>query len=489
MVLEYVLWTDKIPFLKTQLLELAGLTKVGDADPNELLYMREEARELWDFLSKRDTRKKLGLIRGPPGSGKSRVVWSWLCYQSYAYQKNVVWLHLDQSGGVALTSINCEGYANTYLVTEIGSSNFRSFLEEHPELDIVVVDGITKEGYTSFAQCLLLWCKGKSERQVLIVTSAHVTIAAEQLQSSGTIIFDMSSWNIDQYRRACTNADFLARIASFLGEGFDTDEQISNKHTLAGGCIRWMFGMDAKSAKNDIDAHLLNVSNFEELLQGSSGGRESTAINHLQCWYPDANGKFKPFIVSQYVLRQLSGKCSLQSVTSCYRNSMVACNPALLGWVFELDFLAQLHHLNASHQNMELCNILNESVTWRVPKVVRFNSDDYKTIPSAGTYWLIPEKWDQAGYDAVYFEDNLARMVQVTTTVHRRNLKLEYFASLLNTLAENNHRYFENVEVVVVFPNGTEEITLGSVTGDLRHWGTSLDPSDFVKFLKLKKSD
>ena len=170
---------------------------------------------------------------------------------------------------------------------------------------------------------------------------------------------------------------------------------------------------------------------------------------------------------------------------------MVACNPALLGWVFELDidFLAQLHHLNAIHQNMELCNILNESVTWRVPKVVRFNSDDYKTIPSAGTCWLIPEKWDQAGYDAVYFEDKLARMVQVTTTVHRRNLKLEYFASLLNTLAENNHRYFEKVEVVVVFPNGTEEITLGSVTGDLRHWGTSLDPSEFVEFLKLKKSD
>ena len=82
------------------------------------------------------------------------------------------------------------------------------------------------------------------------------------------------------------------------------DEQISNKHTLAGGCIRWMFGMDAKSAKDDIDTHLFNVSNFEELLQGSSGGRESTAINHLQCWYPDTEGKFK-LLVSMFFANYL----------------------------------------------------------------------------------------------------------------------------------------------------------------------------------------
>ena len=57
-------------------------------------FFRQESADLWNNLSECETGM---VIQGPPGVGKSSLVWAWLCHKSQRQGKKVLWIHLSPS--------------------------------------------------------------------------------------------------------------------------------------------------------------------------------------------------------------------------------------------------------------------------------------------------------------------------------------------------------------------------------------------------------
>lgn len=81
-------WPAVNPYLKIQNMAEAGLTQ---EKTSAILYMRPEAVQLWDCLLNES--KYIFNISGPPGTGKSSVVWAWACWRARVHRKKIIWLH------------------------------------------------------------------------------------------------------------------------------------------------------------------------------------------------------------------------------------------------------------------------------------------------------------------------------------------------------------------------------------------------------------
>ena len=69
--------------------------------------------------------------------------------------------------------------------------------------------------------------------------------------------------------------------------------------------------------------------------------------------------------------------------------------------------------------------------------------------------WLMPNIWNQGGYDGVYLEKtngrNVIRFVQ-TTTRDSHDVKLQFFIELINKLKTSNVVYAHEVKIFFVVP-------------------------------------
>jgi hypothetical protein len=128
-------------------------------------------------------------------------------------------------------------------------------------------------------------------------------------------------------------------------------------------------------------------------------------------------------------------------------------NPALDGWVFELDFLARIksavnkievfngrfHYYEGSLSTASSNN--NIEVSMAIP----FNSSAELDLTDDSHLrlnhsWYLPRKYDQGGFDAVELIDNKLRFYQITRA-KTHSLKTEYMLSFLhkfNALRESN---------------------------------------------------
>lgn len=64
--------------------------------------MRSESCDIWDRLEK-STKKRI-IIEGPPGVGKSSLVWAWVLWR--AQKEVVVWLHIHRDRPLRLVLLN-----------------------------------------------------------------------------------------------------------------------------------------------------------------------------------------------------------------------------------------------------------------------------------------------------------------------------------------------------------------------------------------------
>jgi energy-coupling factor transporter ATP-binding protein EcfA2 len=417
------------------------------------------------------------LIQGPPGSGKSSVVWFWACLM--AETSDIMWVHMIPGGFISCARL-CQGKIRAF-TTEF---EFVARIIRECRSHTIILDGITKGemNLIGAARMGIDRLDNIGGPLVIAVASSQLIIAVEHLEQLYIEELSMDSWTLDQYQQCCNDDNFYQQVEPMLGEGGEKEEKIINKYHYAGGSARWMFGFDVDRICCDIKKQIAKCDDFTKLIEDSSGPSSNVAVNHLR----QKRGE-NHFIISNYVMRELVQKCDRSFIKALTNVSLIRGNPSFDGWIFEMDFLIQIREMCKDVNNPTL-QLLNQDES----NAEKWQGDGYQTFTHPAelkgrafkhNMWLIPKKWNQGGYDAVELVDSESiRFVQVTRG-ETHDLKLHFMETFLreSELVES----MTKVDVVFVVPLESSFTlpTYGNVIGSLTNW-------DFeqLKVLRIKRS-
>jgi hypothetical protein len=457
------------PFVKA-----TNLTCGGWSNDEQLLFVRPEAVALWLALDNMD---KALHVEGPPGTGKSTISWAWACFRA-KQNMSLLWVHRDHTGSGRVAHFDSDGG----IVSLPAKSDLLSQFIDTAIADVVIVDGITKKS-DALLGAALTWCKQGDQRKVVVVSSSQIVLPVEDYDVHRMSKYSMPSWSRKQYVTACANDQFYESVKAFLGDEDTKEERLANKFFVAGASARWMFAVTRdKLVEEEIPTYIEELDNMQALISGMNGKRSATAVNHLCMVNKDRKG----FIVSEFAMRLIAEKCELSFVSQATNFAKKFKNKSFDGWVFELDFLLQLRLADEGGRDLTVYDGQAEE-HWTVGGRESFDHAlEIAAMELQDGVWLIPQRWNQGGFDAVQvLGGNAVRFVQVTRAA-THTLKLHYFVEVIEQIVAAN-RQVEAVDVVFVVPPDVEfqAPTAANVVGDLRAWNWNLS---MLRVLKVNRS-
>lgn len=284
-----------------------------------------------------------GIIEGPPGVGKSSLMWLW-CLLAPQSAKPILWIHITK------LEIEFCLLRNSSCCSAKGRiEDVRSVLSSVAS-QILVVDGLSKKNQETLLLDAWEWKQVESQaRKLFLVSSEQVNLAPDSDVKIERLA--LSSWKMSDYLLAVQNQDFLRLVSPMLDQNeAENDEEselesiLNSKFYFAGGSARWMFGKTTTEVIGAVKYYLDRHDDPRALTRGFTGSRAKTSINHLL--QEDEHGKV--FLVSEYVTIQLA----IRFRASFIAEARTLGNPAFDGWVFAADFFNQLHEAKASNQSL-----------------------------------------------------------------------------------------------------------------------------------------
>ena len=377
-------------------------------------------------------------VVGAPGTGKSMVAWAWTCFTALSTpRKNIIWVHLNKADNKISLCHFDKGKIKTF---EKGSQMFEKTIRD-VNADLMVIDGVTNKDYDLFTSASTEWRLNSERRRVAIIMSASVVLSSQQQKQAQLEEWHMPSWTLDNYEAACANPEFYNQVKKFLPKGYDQiKDQLASKFFMAGSSARWMFSFKYEELEDEIKKQLGRVENKEWILSDISGNNCERAVGHLR--FEDKNKGV--FFVSQYVMIQVAKKCELQFIKDAYTFIAKHRNPAFKGWIVEFDFLGQLHQA-LRHKTKVVVRKDKQELHLPVTVIKYINTDGagpsfLQNLKKRPGLWLIPTRWNQGGYDAVYIDNNnTVNFVQITIS-GRHDLKLQYMQNLFTQLCPPKRR-------------------------------------------------
>ena len=394
-------------FVKLEHLKLAGLMC-----PSECCFIRKAWEDLWSQLV---SGKCNYFLTGPPGTGKSCLVWAWCCWKSQTAP--VRWIHIDPAKDVWMVDLSAGKL--TAVRHELGELDS---LIKYTDAPILVVDGLTVDQKNLTGILCIWWQSNPQMRRLVLVTSlqfgwsqeVHLRLELETIISVG--------WTLEEYSEACKDTTFYNAVLPNLDADpstTDPEELISAKFFLAGASARCMFTFNTEQLRKEITWHISRVENWQLLLAGLRGNRSSFAVNHLITTF-DTTPNARDTLVSEFVARKIAVNCESSFIIEVTNMLSILKNPSFDGWVFQMDFL---HRLN-SRGKMGRGTIVftNSNEHWIIPSfpINFFNEDELETLLKGSTNstlnnaWFLPTKVNQGCYDILQLVGTVLCVVQLT---------------------------------------------------------------------------
>jgi len=159
-------------------LSYAALDKKSET--KTLLFMREPVKLLLEHLNQNTA---ISLIEGPPGSGKSSIVFLWCWNIACVGNKSVCWIHLSELSCSVCILKDSKLKQETLKLDQIST-----FLDSCDET-VLVIDGVVTQ-FKSVVGIASFWQKTATNRLLILVTSVQLFIKEEELQAN-----DVSRWD------------------------------------------------------------------------------------------------------------------------------------------------------------------------------------------------------------------------------------------------------------------------------------------------------
>lgn len=149
-------------FVQIHHLNISGL----EESPSRI-YVRDDAVSLWKCLSsgKRET-----FVFGPPGVGKSTIVWAWAVHTA-SKGIRAHWIHLSRSRATHVTI--CGNEATNYL-GGANSNDIKNFVAQCGD-GVLIVDGLRGNmDLTRNSAEYFKWGMANSDRRLIFVSSESI---------------------------------------------------------------------------------------------------------------------------------------------------------------------------------------------------------------------------------------------------------------------------------------------------------------------------
>jgi hypothetical protein len=225
--------------------------------------------------------------------------------------------------------------------------------------------------------------------------------------------FTVFSWTLEEYLQAARCDGFLQSVLVSLdsigaGEKPSPQEMVEEKFLVAGGCVRYMFGMRASVVKmsiNDAIASLDFSPSANILLAGQRSGK---IINRLFNQYQDAVGNTITTFVSKFAEVEIANSKGPEAVRELFH--LIRKFASRSTGLFEAIFFVR----------MRLFGVSLKCYNGTIVKMEAAEFENYdvrmEAIPYVGPkLWLRPVSDYQIGFDAVYIDKaaKFARFVQL----------------------------------------------------------------------------
>jgi hypothetical protein len=331
-----------IPFL-----DLAGLVTPfrldSTTDRTKRLFYR---KEMDDLIKELNHIRQIFYVDGTPGVGKSWTVWAYIIDQ-FLENKRILWIHLNVTTRIHTCLALDPKHQSVWQLKTRYINEVLVDIANDTTADIVAIDGLVGTRNTILNLFGAANTNNKFRRAIHVASLAFspkfmTKLLKEQLESGGTYgSFKMHPWTFEQYEQAISDKIFKDSIIKY----FDNDQSLStsliDKYFYAGLSARWMFSITKAQVIQTID-DLLNRCDSEtikSLLNLDSNEGASTTVNSLTCQFQN-NGIIR-FYVSEYVTKAIARHINAYNIVKpIYVAAISNTNPALLGWAFELDFIA-----------------------------------------------------------------------------------------------------------------------------------------------------
>lgn len=405
-------------------------------------------------------------IYGPPGTGKSLT--TYYLAATLSLEWTVIWLHVDFRNGVPSKRCQCvimeksARWVGEVLISQ--ASEFldyacNRFLGKH----VVILDGITShDQFHDLINAAGEWRSADpdSRRRINVSSMAFVQKPKDtQHAFEFTKTFRQTSWSLDEYRGAMSDKDFAVSVEKYLDADPQPNESpkdiVGSKYFYAGGCARAMFERSTERVKDQLILSIDSIDDFNRAIEHSYGLLSDRLTHSLVSVFRD---RFAPRIelVSDFVSLTIAWRLGPRRIRSLSSEPLFARIPFMNGGLFEAYFFA-----HETEGKLTLRDKSGGVIEWSFKHQNSFFDPHCPDVKDCGLdRLLLPRKWNQAGYDAVFLlesdfgsagQKNVVRFVQITTgSTHE--LKLSHFADLVRAF-ENNHVFrVEIVEIVFVVP-------------------------------------
>ncbi len=313
-------------------LQLAGLVN-SRADGDMRLFMREEAKTLWNELQSL-TANSIAIIQGCPGVGKSVLVFAFVMHYCRKNSKTLLYYHSDSSYSRCLV-LNGDGSMDS-----VQDVNIPDYIAKNKcNYDVTVIDGTHEiEDIKKVHQNFPL------DKQLIICTSYQSLRLNQEAMTKDMerrIFLDVTSWTLVDYMQAAK-----ANCFSFLNNVVEEERNdiVTTRFRISGGSIR-LFILDPGEAIKAIDRSLNSVNDYNLVYRNQVGDRSESAVNGIMALYRSNSGKIYSIPLSKYVFDRLGELCKKKNDIIDFilkARSSLPNNPSWQGWVTEYEVISIL---------------------------------------------------------------------------------------------------------------------------------------------------
>jgi hypothetical protein len=442
----------------------SGLT---ERSPILTLHVRAACVDLWKYLA--DAEKTVSFVTGPPGIGKSIDVYAYALWEAEAHRKRVLYIHCDAAGYfIVLASA---GPDNMRVGSVKGLQNEPQFLLdyivtflEQREVDIVVLDGRLSWLIESVFACL----REFPDVRMISCTSfqAISKLSTEDTDKSSEFSeFVMDSWKKEEYDAAIVTGALVLNSPTLT---------VDEMFYYAGGSIRMIQWSVARVITTLIRKVRSSPDMGKLIGTGGFGDSSQSAVNSLMAIYEG-----RSIVLSKFVVMTLLDSVSDDVVEKA--RAALPYHPPWQGLVTEVEVL----NLVRRRHSMLFRNDSGGTEEWprvrpgsSLPLPTFFNASD-PCLSDSKLDWLVPVKFYQECFDAIYrVSPDTVRVIQITNA-NSHSCKLKYLIPFMEAM--NVHI----VELVYVCRRSNFD-TFKVPIPELKPTGKAKNNSEHQQYMDLK---
>ena len=384
------------------------------------LHVRAACVDLWKHLAETDER--VSFVTGPPGIGKSIEVYGYALWEAHTHHKRVLYIHGGRTRySIVLASAGTNnmrfGGANIDKEPQFLLDSIITFLERR-EVDIVVLDGRVSWLILSVFDRLLEF----PDVRMISCTSfqALSNISTEDLEKAPDFSeFVMDSWKKEEYDAAIASGALVLHSPSLT---------VDEMFYYAGGSIR-MIKWPVEKVIKTLTRKVQKSPDMGKLIgAGGVGDSSQSAVNSLMSTYGGQSSVLSKF-VTVMMLNSVSDDLIEKS------RAALPYNPPFQGWVTEMEVL----NLAQKRPSMLFRNVSGGMEEWprlrpsNLPLPIFFSASDPR-LSDSKLDWLVPLKYNQECFDAIYRVSlDTVRAIQITNA-DRHSCNLKYLIPFVEAM-------------------------------------------------------